>query len=151
MHTTEIVVYIYIENVRLFLLLLGLAVLKDKFVFYYFFTNQILGVVAADLLYKSVLGLCLIFSRAARFLPKPALNNIPSLCVYCDLYGVHGVNCKKFSMEVIECMKSTFAKLEFLLFLMKNIFIVLVPFAADVSFQLICHHRPEFVVRGPKR
>ena len=69
----------------------------------------------------------------------------------CDLYGVHGVNCKKFSMEVIECMKSTFAKLEFLLFLMKNLFIVLVPFAADVSFQLICHHRPEFVVRGPKR
>jgi len=54
--------------------------------FYYFFTTQILGAVAADLLYKSVLGLCLIISRAARYLPKPALNNIPSLCVYYDLY-----------------------------------------------------------------
>ena len=47
--------------------------------FYYFFTTQILVAVAADLLYKSVMGLCLIISRAARYLPKPALNNIPSL------------------------------------------------------------------------
>ena len=47
--------------------------------FYYFFTTQILGAVAADLLYKSVLGLCLIISRAARYLPKLALNNILSL------------------------------------------------------------------------
>ena len=38
---------------------------------------------AADLLYKSVL----IISRAARYLPKPALNNIPSPCVYYGLYG----------------------------------------------------------------
>ena len=44
--------------------------------FYYFFTTQILGPVAADLL-----------SRAARYLPKPALNYILSLCVYYDLYG----------------------------------------------------------------
>ena len=42
---------------------------------------------AADLLYKCVLGLCLIISRAAKYLPKPALNNIPSLCAYYDLYG----------------------------------------------------------------
>ena len=42
---------------------------------------------AADLLYKSVPGLCLIISRAARSLPNPALNNIPSLCVHYDLYG----------------------------------------------------------------
>ena len=55
--------------------------------FFYFFTTPILGAVAADLLYKSVPGLCLIISRAARYLPKPALNNIPSLCVYNDLYG----------------------------------------------------------------
>ena len=54
--------------------------------YFYFFTTQNLGAVAADLLYKSVLGLCLIISRAARYLPKPALSNIPSLCVYYDLY-----------------------------------------------------------------
>ena len=42
---------------------------------------------AADLHYKSVPGLSLIISRAARYLPKPALNNIPSVCVYYDLYG----------------------------------------------------------------
>ena len=36
---------------------------------------------AADLLYKSVPGLCINISRAARYLPKPVLNNIPSLCV----------------------------------------------------------------------
>ena len=41
---------------------------------------------AADLLYKSVPGLCLIISRAARYLPKPALNNIPSVCENNDLY-----------------------------------------------------------------
>ena len=57
--------------------------------FYYFFTTQILGAVAADLLYKSVPGLCLIFSRAARYPPKPALNNIISLCVYYDLYVMY--------------------------------------------------------------
>ena len=33
--------------------------------FFQFFTTQNLGAVAADLLYKSVAGLCLIFSRAA--------------------------------------------------------------------------------------
>ena len=54
--------------------------------FYYFFTTQILGAVAADLIYKSVPGLCLIISRAARFLLKLALNNILSLCVYYNLY-----------------------------------------------------------------
>ena len=54
---------------------------------FYFFTTQILGAVAADLLYKSVPGLCLIISRAARYLPNPALNNILSLRVYYDLYG----------------------------------------------------------------
>ena len=43
---------------------------------------------AADLLYKSVLGLCLIISRAAKFLPKPALNKIPSLCVFRNLYDI---------------------------------------------------------------
>ena len=42
---------------------------------------------AADLLYKSMPGLCLIISRAARYLPKPALNNILSLCVYYNIYG----------------------------------------------------------------
>ena len=30
-------------------------------------------------------GLCLIISRAARYLPNPALNNIPSVFVYYDL------------------------------------------------------------------
>ena len=35
--------------------------------YFYFFTTQILGAVAADLLYKSVPGLCLIISRAARY------------------------------------------------------------------------------------
>ena len=53
--------------------------------YFYFFTTQNIGAVAADLLYKSVLGLCLIISRAARYLPKLALNNIPSQCVYYDL------------------------------------------------------------------
>ena len=71
----------------MFLLLLSLTVLKDNFVFYYFFTSQILGAMAADLLYKSMPGLCLIISGVARYLPKPALNNIPSLCVYYNLYG----------------------------------------------------------------
>ena len=64
----------------------------DRFVkqnkkYFLFFTNQNLGAVAADFLDKSMLGLCLIISRAARYLPKPALNNIPSLFVYYDLYG----------------------------------------------------------------
>ena len=54
---------------------------------FYFFTTQNLGAVAAELFYKSVLGLCLTISRAARYLPNPAINNIPSLCVYFDLYG----------------------------------------------------------------
>ena len=58
-----------------------------KLFFYCFFTTQILGAVAAELLYKSMPGLCLIISRAARYLPNPALNNIPSLSVYYDLYG----------------------------------------------------------------
>ena len=53
------------------------------------FTTKNLGAVAAGLLYKSVLGLCLNISRAARYLPKPALNNIPSLCVNYDLYECH--------------------------------------------------------------
>ena len=64
-----------------------------KFAVYYFFTTQILGAVAADLLYKSMPGLCLIISRAARYLPKPALNNIPSLlCILrslCTYLGIH--------------------------------------------------------------
>ena len=62
---------------------LGCFVNKPKY--FYFFTTQNLGVVPADLLYKSVPWLCLIISRAARYLPKPALNNIPSLCVFYDL------------------------------------------------------------------
>ena len=41
---------------------------------------------AADLLYKSVPGLCLIISRAARYLPMPALNNILSLL--CRLWSL---------------------------------------------------------------
>ena len=41
---------------------------------------------------KSVPELCLIISRAARYLPKQALNNIPSLCVYYDLYVTEIVN-----------------------------------------------------------
>ena len=41
----------------------------------------------SDLLYKSMPGLCLIISRAARYLPKPALNNIPSLlCILRSLW-----------------------------------------------------------------
>ena len=58
----------------------------NNFLFIYLFTTQILGAVAADLLYKSVPGLCLIISRAARYLPNPALHNIPSLFVYYNLY-----------------------------------------------------------------
>ena len=38
---------------------------------FYFFTTQNLGAVAADLLYKSALGLCLITSRATRYLTFP--------------------------------------------------------------------------------
>ena len=49
-----------------------------------FFTTQTLGAVGADLLYKTMLGLCLIISRAASY--------IPSLCVYYDLYGFKGIN-----------------------------------------------------------
>ena len=59
-----------------------LAVLWNKQKYFYFFTSQIFGAVAADLLYKSLPGLCLIISRAARYLPKSALNNIPSLSVH---------------------------------------------------------------------
>ena len=51
---------------------------------------------AADLIYKSVLGLCLIITRAARYLPKPTLNIIPSLCLYYDLYGLPMANAQKF-------------------------------------------------------
>ena len=47
---------------------------------------------AADLLYKSVPGLCLIISRAAIYLPKPALNNILSLlCILQSLWMYHTV------------------------------------------------------------
>ena len=55
--------------------LLVLFVKQTKYIFY-LSTTQNLGAVAADLLYKSVPGLCPIISRAARYLPKPALNNI---------------------------------------------------------------------------
>ena len=48
--------------------------------YFYFFTAKNLGAVAADLLYKSMSGLCLMISRAARYQPNP------SLCVYYDLY-----------------------------------------------------------------
>ena len=55
--------------------------------FYYFFTAQILGAVAADLLHKYVPGLYLIISRAARYLPKLALNSILSLlCILQSLW-----------------------------------------------------------------
>ena len=90
----------------MFLLLLSLTVLKDNFVFYYFFTSQILGAMAADLLYKSMPGLCLIISGVARYLPKPALNNIPSLCVYYDLYGI---NTEK-EREMMSSEKTYFVK-----------------------------------------
>ena len=69
------------------LLLLSLAVLQNKQKIFLFLYYSNLGAVAADLLYKSVLGLCLIISRAARYLPKLALSNLPSVCVYNDLYG----------------------------------------------------------------
>ena len=65
---------------------LGCFVKQNKY--FYFFTSQNLCAVAADLLYKSVLGLCLIISRAARYLPKLALNNSPSLCVHFNLYDI---------------------------------------------------------------
>ena len=68
---------------------LGCFVKQTKNIF--FFTAQNLGTVAADLLYRSVPGLCLLISRAARNLPKPALNNITSLCVYYDLYGYYSM------------------------------------------------------------
>ena len=68
----------------------SLAVLYNNF--FNLVTTQILGAVAANLLYKSVLGLCLIISRAARYLPKPALNNIPSLCVCCNFWPQHCLN-----------------------------------------------------------
>ena len=45
---------------------LGCKTKQNKNIFY-FFTTQKLGAVAADLLHKSVLGLCLIISRAAKF------------------------------------------------------------------------------------
>ena len=63
---------------------LGCFVKQTKI--FFFLTVKNLGAVAADLLYKPVPGLCLIISRAARYLPKPALNNVPSLCVNYDLY-----------------------------------------------------------------
>ena len=59
---------------------LGCFVKQNKKYFYS-------GAVAADLLYKSVLVLCLIISRAVSYLHKATLNNIPSLCVHYDLYG----------------------------------------------------------------
>ena len=43
--------------------------------------------------------LCLIISRAARYLPKAALNNIPSLCVYYDLYGRRAIT----YLDVVRC------------------------------------------------
>ena len=50
--------------------------------YFYFVTTQKVGVVAADLVYKSVSGLCLIISRAARYLPKPALKQHSlSMCI----------------------------------------------------------------------
>ena len=45
------------EDVWLLLLLLSLAVMKNKIIIFNFFTTQILGAVAADFLYKSVPGL----------------------------------------------------------------------------------------------
>ena len=77
---------IHIERECLAVLLLPrLEFCKTK-KYFYFFITQNFGAVAADLLFKSVLELCLIISRAAIYLPKPALNNIPSLCVHLDLY-----------------------------------------------------------------
>ena len=57
-----------IENGCFTIAKLGCLVKQNK-KYFYFFTTQNLGAVAADLLYKSVPGLCLIFSRAARYLP----------------------------------------------------------------------------------
>ena len=53
---------------------------------------------AADLLYKSVPGPCLIISRATWYLPKPALYNIPSLCVYYDLYEFTAKKCSIYKV-----------------------------------------------------
>ena len=55
----------------------GIGCFKNKQLLF-----KILVAVVADLFYKSVPGLCLIISRAARYLPKSALNNVPSLSVY---------------------------------------------------------------------
>ena len=47
--------------------------------------------------YKSVPVLGLIISQFARYLPKPVLNNIPSLCVKYGLYWCHNDNTGKIS------------------------------------------------------
>ena len=65
---------------------------KQNKTYLYSFSTQNLGAVAADLLYKSMPGLCLIISRAATYLPKPTLNNFSSLCVYYDFYGTNFVS-----------------------------------------------------------
>ena len=57
---------------------------------------------AADLIYESMPRLCLIIPRAARYLPKRALNNIPSLCVYCYLYGSDAV----YSIVQVVCIET---------------------------------------------
>ena len=82
---------------------LGCKTKQNKNIFY-FFTTQKLGAVAADLLHKSVLGLCLIISRAARYLPKLELNSIPSYkCILRSLWDqkIKSPNIKGLLMNVI--------------------------------------------------
>ena len=74
-----------IENGCFTIYKLGCLVKQNK-KYFYFFTTQNLGAVAADLLYKFMpgLGLSLIISRAAKAGPK---QHSLSLSVYNNLYG----------------------------------------------------------------
>ena len=56
------------------------TLLKQKI--FYFFTTKNLCAVAADLLYKSVSGLCLTISRAAKAGPK---QHFVSMCILLSL------------------------------------------------------------------
>ena len=64
---------------------LGCFVKQSKKYFYFLFLYYSKFRCSGNwLILKSGPELCLIISRAARYLPKQALNNIPSLCVYYD-------------------------------------------------------------------
>ena len=60
----KIEILVYTERVYLADFIFAKLGCFVKQFFYNFFTTQILGAVAVDLLYKSVLGLCIIISRA---------------------------------------------------------------------------------------